>query len=559
MYVNEDVTNTIRTTTTYYIDNTQSAAKVIKCYHHPNEDDDGCTSIAPACTDASSKYYIDGINNENIITCSGDSASCSSAKGVYSYIDTSKAGNVISCANDECISASGKLASTSQAYLENNRSTPNSIIKCTTSSSCESDASAITGNNYYLDATDNFKIISCANAGTCSSHYGSSVQGHAYIDTLSTAKNVLTCSSTGCISTPVSSRLTGANKAYYIDAANLANVITCTTSGCTSGAGGASTIYADASDTTGKRMITCASGICFSVTGLTLCSSTSGSGEYCKYKDQSGTDVALDKDHYCISATNSMIYKSVYPNGQSKSCTAQASVELLLEKNESNGHYKEATPGSTKYAVAYSCDAAKCVPYISSFYLGTLTTNKYLYQCDHESNCEPVNFTKIGYYLSGPPATSLDYTSLIKCTSQSPKDCVPEAPATTGYYVDANIKGNVLKCATSKCISERGKTDPAMVYIDPHETSTKKLSVISCEDDGCTSNDVCTGLTGSLHFVNADGTKQLITCTSGDGCLSTSPIAAARVVDSSNSNNSITCINDDRCYSEPGKIKFIIK
>jgi len=93
----------------------------------------------------------------------------------------------------------------------------------------------------------------------------------------------------------------------------------------------------------------------------------------------------------------------------------------------------------------------------------------------------------------------------------------------TKYFINQNYQPSnseskpIIKCTGSKCIAlDNPNSNSAnnVYYIDGYS----KKNIISCNKDGCITEDKCANLNYDIYFLDNDNSKNIITCNKINGC-----------------------------------------
>jgi len=191
------------------------------------------------------------------------------------------------------------VASTTVYFI--NQASRDSLVKCTIDAqkvvtNCEEQSSNVSSDNtktYFVDGSDNKKIITCTYQGNC-------------------------------VSSDVVSALANEAKAYYINGATAGSIITCTggdkcaAQEVPSYGGGEVYYYIDGSDSSKKSVIKCASSKCTSeivLGGLFLSSTNVDEEKYVKCNGSS-CSYATDFSHEAISESSGLQYNDASITGE---------------------------------------------------------------------------------------------------------------------------------------------------------------------------------------------------------------------------------------------------
>jgi len=92
---------------------------------------------------------------------------------------------------------------------------------------------------------------------------------------------------------------------------------------------------------------------------------------------------------------------------------------------------------------------------------------------------------------------------------------MPEVTDGEVYYLDGYNKKNIITCNSDGCTSENKCNN--VIYPKYFIDNDNKKNIIKCTSEGCTSNEAKQGvyIQDKNYF---DATKNLIMCTNADGC-----------------------------------------
>jgi len=194
---------------------------------------------------------------------------------------------------------------------------------------------------------------------------------------------------------------------------------------------------------------------------------------------------------------------------------------------------------------------------------------KFLYQCDVFAKCILAShIDSPGYYVEGLPSitngfNNLEYSGLIYCKNKEVFDCINISLSSGSnelYYIDRGTTGNIIKCASSKCVSIEGSGN-GIGYRDEEKMVSPSSGVkhyqyiITCSDGICTSENKAEVIAANndisaLYFIDSQNSKNIITCQNDivvQKILCSAPTTAsanAQLIDGTDPNSTITCNQD---------------
>jgi len=486
-----------------YIDATDKK-KIIKC------DDNTCTSGANGATNTAPTYFIDGIDNINIIKCAGANNDCSSSAG--------------SASTDEFV----------KYYLD---SINEGVIKCDKGAACEKEGSPkSTDGNGYVDAgSEDLNVITCNTNSKCASvPYGNAQaapEGGVAINTgfidAGNDGNLIICSTSGC----VTSTITGADGQAILDgksytaAAGFTKLIikdsTWTYSATSVAAGEAYIDVGSPSGTNYPNIITFAD----SKFSVSVGNSTIG---YAYIEAKTKSNVIKCTETTCTStpsggddSTKTINFIDGTNPKNIITCKATCSTDSPDASEELTKYYID----GTKTTNVITCENAKdCVSDVGSIGQGIAyidgNDQAKLFSCVANTGCAAlatVSSTEGEVYIDGSDSTN-KYKKIITCESGS--DCVSSNQTTlldNGdlFFIDATDNTKIIKCTkTDGCSSDTGSKEEGEAYID----GTDNTKIIICSDSSCASSVGNDGTTKKADtYVSADDNTKIISCLDGDG------------------------------------------
>jgi len=432
-------------------------------------------------------------------TCTSVSActAVSSSGGIF--IDAGTAGNIINCSNaTTCTSSPGSTVS-GIGYIDASDTNSKKIITCSEGACTSTDKSG-TPNKYFIDGSDQSKIITCGSS--CSSGNANVNDSNAYLNT-GTPTTVIQCTTTvsnGATTTECAST-EAANDDHpivnYIDASTPANIITCKkeTTGvtcstsaqgkakgtgygyidymipgnvilcdtsCTSDSAISTTAisdtisvksvgFIDATDTDEKTVIACTNWGTASAVNITCSTKEVTEADGRAYLDGASTYTATDGFAKILSFDGTSVTQVttpettgdgyIYIDGTDESnkriIKCSAATKCLSDNNDSS-----------------EADESNNIPAVNAFYLDG-TNNKNYILCKPSDGCESYQGTDEDYELDKYFTESINPGKIIKCSAQNGGCSQDNAVAeTTGYFVDGYTNG-ILSCgdaSTEICI-----------------------------------------------------------------------------------------------------------
>jgi len=191
----------------------------------------------------------------------------------------------------------------------------------------------------------------------------------------------------------------------------------------------------------------------------------------------------------------------------------------------------------------------------NKYYVLDGTNSKKIIKCTHEDGCSIIDSTANTYYID--PATD---TNIIECSSTA---CTSVAHGEGGngavFFVDAGIKGNILKCTDADgCLSIPGSTASGHAYVASTKSIADGKGIITCSDGVCVSADKSSAFSSSdIYYVDGSNPKNLITCNkdaSPSKCKSQNT-TTKQYVDAIDTTKIIDC-SANGCFSTKSKYRI---
>lgn len=161
---------------------------------------------------------------------------------------------------------------------------------------------------------------------------------------------------------------------------------------------------------------------------------------------------------------------------------------------------------------------------------------------DNLDNCEKVTSITDGYFIDIVSAS----TNVFSCVTRSKSCSIQAGSKEQGHaYIDASDSSNqsVIISDGTDYSSVLGSQLQGHAYIDDSDPSSK--SIITCDEYGCTSEDVIKNLGADkeLYFIDATDPTYLITCKKNIGKCSSAAVTSGIYLDGTDSSNvhSILC------------------